>query len=94
MEEEKKHINIDLEKIKEDAKKLRRETNEKIFACILTAFGIVVALAWNDAIQSAIKLIPVEKESILAKAIYALVVTFVMVIITMIFSKFSNKDKK
>ncbi len=93
MEEEKKHINIDLEKIKEDAKKLKKETNEKVFSCILTAFGIVVALAWNDTIQSTIALIPVEKNSIFAKLIYALVVTFIMVVITMIFSKFNNKDK-
>lgn len=85
---------INLEKIKEDGKKLRKDTNEKIFACILTAFGIVVALAWNDAIQSTIALIPVEKNSILAKIIYALIVTIVMVIITTIFGKISNKENK
>lgn len=91
---QKKEI-IDIKKIKDTSEKLKTETNNKISASILAAFGIVVGLAWNDAIQSLISLIPIQKNGVMAKCIYALFITIVLVFITLFFNRIKEiKDKK
>lgn len=57
-------------------------------------FSLVAGLAWNDAIQSAIKWIwPAEEGgSIAAKFVYAIVVTCVIVTITIQLQKLAEKE--
>ena len=43
-------------------------------------FGLVAALAWNDAIQALFKLIPIEGTEVGAKFLYAIIVTVIIVI--------------
>ncbi len=66
-------------------KALRAELREKTTGYILTALGLVAGLAWNDAIGSAIKFFfPQDADSngIVAKFIYAVIITIVIVIIS------------
>ncbi|MBI4385454.1 hypothetical protein HY573_01350 [Candidatus Parcubacteria bacterium] len=49
---------------------------------ILTSFGLVVALAWNEAIQALVKEFFPEQQGISAKFTYALVITFVLVFVS------------
>ena len=87
-------INNKLSRIKEESSKLSREVKERMFGFILTAFSLVAGLAWNEAIQSLIKnFFTVDKNSILAKFIYALAMTLILVIITVYLSRFFGKEK-
>lgn len=62
---------------------LRAELREKTAGYILTALGLVAGLAWNDAISSLIKIaFPLDSNGLIAKFIYAVVVTIAIVIIS------------
>ncbi|OGM92538.1 hypothetical protein A2755_00375 [Candidatus Wolfebacteria bacterium RIFCSPHIGHO2_01_FULL_48_22] len=59
---------------------------------ILAGFGLVAALAWNDAIQTLVNTIfTAESNTIIAKFIYALIITLVLVIISLRLEKKENK---
>jgi septation ring formation regulator EzrA len=93
MENETK-IRKSLTKIKEQQAKLGREVKEKTTGYILAALGLVVGLAWNDAIKSIIEYVfPLDKNSILAKLVYALLVTIIVVLVSAYFIR-SNKEKE
>ena len=62
--------------------KLQQEFRERISGYIIGAFGLVASLAWNDAITSLIeKVFPFGKDTVIAKFVYALVMTIILVII-------------
>lgn len=62
---------------------IEREVRERVVGYLTAALGLVAGLAWNDAISALIALwFPIERNSILAKFIYAGVVTVVVVLIT------------
>jgi len=80
-------------KIKDGQKKLRREIKEKTTGYILAALGFVVGLAWNDAIKASIEyLFPLNKDSILAKLMYAFLVTIIIVLATIYFVKSTETE--
>jgi uncharacterized BrkB/YihY/UPF0761 family membrane protein len=65
---------------------LRMEAQERVVGYITAAFGLVAGLAWNDAVRAFINHIyPDPGETILAKFMYALLLTIVLVIISIIF---------
>ena len=71
------------EKIKNGSSKIRKEVREKTANYILAAFGLVAALAWNDAIKGIIEyFFPLDKNTILIKFLYATILTFVVVIVS------------
>lgn len=58
------------------AKEAGASIRQKIFGYIAAGFGLVAGLAWNDAIKSLIEyLIPSSGNTVIAKAVYALVLT-------------------
>ena len=59
---------------------MKGEVIEKIAALVTAAFGLVAALAWNDAIKTIFKAIFGEQGSITAMVIYAVIVTILAVI--------------
>ena len=62
--------------------KLQKEFRERISGYIIGAFGLVASLAWNDAITNLIeKIFPLGKDTVIAKFIYALVMTIILVVI-------------
>lgn len=64
------------------------QIREKTIGYILAALGFVVALAWNDAIKTFIEyLFPLNKNSLWAKFIYALITTVLIVIAAIVFTK-------
>ena len=88
------NINNSFEKIKSESLKVSREIKNKTFGFIITAFGLVAGLAWNEAIQSLIKsLFPVDKESVWIKFIYAILMTLILVLITIGLAKIFGKDE-
>ena len=72
---------------------LKVEVLEKIAALITVAFGLVAALAWNEAIKAIFKEIFGSSEAITPMLIYAIVVTIVAVILTIIVARAASKSK-
>ena len=66
----------------ENKKKLHEEIFEKMSALAASAFGLVAALAWNDAIQEAFKEFLPAGNGLLAKFGYAILVTVLIILVT------------
>jgi len=62
-------------------KDIKIEFIGKITTLLTAGFGLVAALAWNDAIQSFFKLIPIESTEVGAKFLYAIIVTIIIVLV-------------
>jgi len=76
-------------------RKLQKELKVKTIGYITAAFGLVAALAWNDAIRSLIDyLFPIDKNGIWVKFIYALIITLLIVIVGVILMRFTENDKQ
>lgn len=66
-------------------KSLRRELISQMLALLTSGFGVVAALAWNDAIQAFVKeyIEPaIPGSGLISKFIYALLITTLIVFIT------------
>ena len=62
---------------------LQAELRERTAGYILTALGLVAGLAWNTAISSLIKyFFPLDQSGIIPEFIYAIVITFAIVVIS------------
>lgn len=67
----------------EKLQEVRREAKAKTLKYITAAFGLVAGLAWNDAIKALINyLFPISHNSVIAKFVYAIIMTLVLVIIS------------
>jgi len=55
----------------------------RVFDLAIAAFGLVAALAWNDLITSLVRAYIPEGSDVLARLIYAIVVTLLAVGVTM-----------
>lgn len=71
---------------------LRKEILEKLTTLATAGFGLVAALAWNDAIQSLFKEVFGVQSGIWAKFIYAMLITVVVVLITTQLGRLNKKD--
>ncbi len=68
--------------------KANQEIRKQTSGYILTAFGLVVGLAWNDAIKNLIEyLFPLNQNSITAKFLYAIILTILIIIVSKYFMK-------
>ena len=72
---------------------MKKEVIEKLTALITAAFGLVAALAWNEAIQAIFKKIFGTASSITAMLTYAIVVTLIAVYVTIRISRIESKVK-
>ncbi len=75
---------------------LREEVREKVSGYIGAGFGLIASLAWNEAIKAMIEyLFPLKQDTILAKFLYAIAMTLVLVFVTMYVVRiFSKKDEE
>ena len=72
---------------------IRKEVKKHTITYILAALSFVVGLAWNDAIKTLIEyFFPLNQDSILAKLIYAFLITFIVVLTTVYFVKSTEKE--
>jgi len=75
--------------------RIKHEIREKMLSYILAAFGLVAGLAWNEAIKELIEYIfPNKGNSLIAKFIYALALTVILVCISVYLAKLFKKDEK
>lgn len=66
---------------------------DKMSALITAAFGLVAALAWNEAIKAIFLEIFGTAESIIPMVIYAIVVTITAVVLTILVARSLSKMK-
>ncbi len=70
---------MDKDQLTEEFRKARRGVWKKTLTYIGAGLGLVIGLAWNEAITSLIaKLFPDPSSSILAKFAYALTITVII----------------
>jgi len=72
---------------------LKQEILDKIAALITAAFGLVAALAWNDAIKAVFKEIFGTADAIGPMLAYAISITIIAVILTIIVARAAAKAK-
>ena len=70
-----------------DDNNLKSQIIKKVSELTTAGFGLVAALAWNDAIQTLFKYIFGEQSAIWAKFVYALIITVLVVLITVKISR-------
>jgi len=76
-------------KIRKLRAELTREVRRRVAGYIAAAFGVITALAWNDAIASLIDYVfPIDRGSVYAKLSYALIMTAVLVVMTLLAVKY------
>ena len=66
---------------------LKQEVLDKFGALVTAAFGLVAALAWNDAIKAIFKEIFGEQSTVVPMLIYASMVTVIAVILIIIVAR-------
>ena len=72
--------------------KITSAVKERTVTLILAGFGLVAALAWNDAIQALFKEIFGEApSSVVAKFGYALIITAIVTIVSLRLGKIAEK---
>lgn len=76
------------------ATKVQKESFIKALTYITAAFGLVAALAWNEAIKTLINQYFESGNNIISKFIYAVIVTLIAVLITLSITRFQDKEKK
>jgi len=88
-------INIK-DKIKNGGKEIKKEVRQRTSGYILAALGLVAALAWNDAIKGLIEyFFPLNKNTVLVKFTYAILITFVVVVVSIYLTKLlSDKNEQ
>ena len=72
-------------------KKIKKTARDKVTTLILGGFGLVAALAWNDAIQALFNAYFPKGAGLAGKFAYALGVTFILVLIA---SQLASESEK
>ena len=85
--ENKQHLN----KIKNEIKKINEEIKEKTLTFILGGFGLVAALAWNEAIKTLFETFFPKESALIGKFIYAIIVTIIVVVVSSQLKKISQQ---
>jgi len=84
-----------IEKIKKEGEEIKKELQHRMTGYIVGALGLVAGLAWNDAIKALIEyLFPLAKNTLLAKFIYAILMTFIIGIVASYLIRFFDKKEE
>jgi hypothetical protein len=70
---------------------ISKEVIDKVAALMTAAFGLVAALAWNDAIKSSIQSLGLEANG---PWLYAIIVTLLAVVVTLYIGKVAAKAQE
>ncbi|HOX60627.1 MAG TPA: DUF5654 family protein [Candidatus Magasanikbacteria bacterium] len=85
-------LDTSVQKIKDESQKIKAEVRRQILSYMVGAFGMIAGLAWNEAIKSLIEYIfPMSRNTWLAKLVYAVIITIIIVTVTILVTKFFSK---
>ncbi|MCK4669999.1 MAG: hypothetical protein KAT43_02255 [Nanoarchaeota archaeon] len=74
-------------------KALQKEILDKMVTLLIAAFGLVAALAWNDTIKALFKHFLGTPDSVPAMLTYAILVTVLAVVVTLVVSRMAARMK-
>ena len=84
-----------IKRIGKGVNELNMEIKKKVAGYVTAGFGVVAGLAWNDAIRTFIeKYFPQNGSTIVAKFVYALFITLVLVIVSVYLVRLLNVSGK
>jgi len=72
---------------------IKVEILDKIAALVTAAFGLVAALAWNDAMKAIFREAFGTADQVGPMVIYAVIVTIIAVILTIVVARAASKAK-
>jgi hypothetical protein len=82
-----------VEHFKKEVKETKKVFKEKMVTFILAGFGLVASLAWNEAIKSLVDtLLPQKTSALIGKFVYAILITFIVVLLSRYLEKISTKE--
>lgn len=83
------------EKLAESRAEIRKEVRERTFTYLVAAFSLVASLAWNEAVKSLIDyFLPAGTNTLMAKFIYAVFITVLVVVLTIYLEKILKREEK
>ncbi|MFA5028906.1 MAG: DUF5654 family protein [Candidatus Methylomirabilota bacterium] len=85
---------MEVKQVDQKPPSLKVEVLTKMIDLATAGFGLVAALAWNDAIKAIFDAVFPTAGNIAAKVIYAAVITVIVVFITLRLGKLLNLAKK
>lgn len=77
--------------MKDQAKEMKSQVGETIATLVTTAFGLIAALAWNEAIKAIIVEFVGKGNGITGLLIYAIIITIIAVIATILIARLISK---
>jgi Fe2+ transport system protein B len=81
-------------KLMKEPSRIRKEVRERTITYLVAAFSLVAGLAWNEAVKSLIDyFLPLSANTLLAKFIYAVLITVVVVTFTVYLEKIFKKEE-
>jgi hypothetical protein len=85
--------NLPVKEIKAESQKIGQKIKHQMYSYVVAALGLVAGLAWNEAIKFAIDyLFPISKNTILAKFLYASLMTLVAVVFTLYLARILKEE--
>jgi flagellar biogenesis protein FliO len=86
---------MNIQNLRETEKNIRTEVWGRMITALMAAFGFVIALAWNDAVKAGIEyFVPMNKQELAFKFLYAIIVTLVVGILGYYVSKLQAKKEE
>ena len=83
-----------IKKLKKETDHLKRSIFMKSIGYVMVGLGLVVGLAWNEAIKALIEeIFPISKNTVLAKFFYAAILTAVIVVVGAYLVRLSKKEE-
>ncbi len=80
-------------KLEEEKRKIESAFKNQLGTILIAAFAFVVGLSWREVINSIMEyLLPINKDTVLAKFVYAVVLTFFLTLIYVYVTRFLNKE--
>lgn len=73
---------------------MNKEVRKQTIGYIVSAFGLIAALAWNDAIKGLIDKFYTSGDGLGAQFLYAGIVTLIVVVVTMYLLRFSGNQEE
>mgnify|MGYP000042568013 CR=1 FL=1 len=80
-------------KLEEEKRKIEIAFKNQLGTILIAAFAFVAGLSWREVINSIMDyLFPLSKDTILAKFVYAVVLTFFVALMYVYVARFLNKE--